>query len=263
MKEPAGVTRTGASRRSTLEATHKRLTDAIAEQEWETGEKLPSEVELAALFGVSRPILREVLRELELAGQIVRRHGAGTFVATPPRIETRLPTIVSLELAAMSLSTRVEEVERSIERVTVTSGAPSPLGLEPGESTWQIRRVKTVAGRRALSMVDHIPGDLVPADRIGSELAASLLEVVLTYAGTPTVTVTDDLIAELADEEAIERLHVPPGTLLTTVLKTVRRPDGKVLQFGRAQYVASLFRFTVESEVTKTQPHSSRTRTGE
>ncbi|WP_112322313.1 FCD domain-containing protein [Oceanibium sediminis] len=45
------------------------------------GERLPSERELAAQLDVSRPSLREALQELEGAGLIVTRPGAGAYVA--------------------------------------------------------------------------------------------------------------------------------------------------------------------------------------
>ena len=45
------------------------------------GDRLPGERELARQFDVSRPILREALKELENRGLLVTRHGGGTFVA--------------------------------------------------------------------------------------------------------------------------------------------------------------------------------------
>lgn len=248
--------RVGSARQSLFAGTLARLAAAIAEREWDDGEKLPSEIELAARLGVSRPILREVLRELERAGHIVRRHGAGTFVARAPRIETRLPTIVSLELAAASVSTRVEEVERAIDLVTVLPGF-SPLGLGVGETMWRIERVKAVAGRRALALVDYLPGSLVPADRIRTELTTSVFDLVLTYAGAAIVSVNDMLYAETADTEAARVLAVPEGTLLITIVKSVRRPDGTLIQTGSARHVASRFHFTVESEVTTRWPRTT------
>lgn len=44
-------------------------------------ERLPSERELSRRFDVSRPILREALKELEARGLLISHHGGGTFVA--------------------------------------------------------------------------------------------------------------------------------------------------------------------------------------
>ena len=46
-----------------------------------TGDRLPGERDLAQRFEVSRPILRDALKTLELRGLLVTRHGGGTYVA--------------------------------------------------------------------------------------------------------------------------------------------------------------------------------------
>jgi GntR family transcriptional regulator len=240
--------RTGTSRHSLFDATLSRLTGAIAAGDWSDGDKLPSEVELAARLGVSRPLLREVLRELERAGRIVRRHGAGTFVTSPPRIETRLPTVITLEIAAAAVAAPVEEVRRSVELVTVGSEF-SPLDLPEGETMWRIERLKTVGGRRAIVLIDYLPGSLVTAEGIAAELTTSVFDLVLAHAGVPEVSVSDVLEAETADAETAGLLAVPEGTPLMTLVKTVRRPDGALIQYGRSLHVASRFTFRVESSL--------------
>lgn len=45
------------------------------------GDRLPGERELSERLGVSRPILRDALKELESRGLLVSRHGGGTYVA--------------------------------------------------------------------------------------------------------------------------------------------------------------------------------------
>ena len=45
------------------------------------GDKLPGERELSRRFDVSRPVLREAIKQLEMRGLVVTRHGGGTFDA--------------------------------------------------------------------------------------------------------------------------------------------------------------------------------------
>ena len=58
---------------------------AIAEGKLKTGERLPNEHELAALFGLSRATVREGIRSLEASGVVEVRRGAsgGIFVTEP------------------------------------------------------------------------------------------------------------------------------------------------------------------------------------
>src|SRR3990172_190280 len=59
------------------------LREKITEGELERGQKLPSEDELAAQYGVSRMTVRQGITDLIEDGLLYRRHGVGTFVAFP------------------------------------------------------------------------------------------------------------------------------------------------------------------------------------
>jgi GntR family transcriptional regulator of arabinose operon len=58
----------------------RTLTDAIANGEYEPGQRLPSESQLVKTFRASRPTVNRALRELQLAGVIDRRVGSGSYV---------------------------------------------------------------------------------------------------------------------------------------------------------------------------------------
>ena len=49
------------------------------------GDRLPSEAELVRLFGASRITVGRAVRDLQAAGLVERRAGAGTFVRAPQR----------------------------------------------------------------------------------------------------------------------------------------------------------------------------------
>lgn len=57
------------------------LRDSIANGTYSNGDRLPTERQLAEIFGVSQPTVREALRALDAMGLIEVRHGAGAFVA--------------------------------------------------------------------------------------------------------------------------------------------------------------------------------------
>lgn len=56
----------------------KRLIDSGG---YETGDRLPTIAEMAGMFGVGAPTLREALKKLQGAGVVNIKHGAGIFVA--------------------------------------------------------------------------------------------------------------------------------------------------------------------------------------
>lgn len=69
-----------ASSKRLGDQVYESLVEQFAEGRYPVGGRLPSEFELAALFGVSRPVLRQALGRLRSEGLIATRQGAGNFV---------------------------------------------------------------------------------------------------------------------------------------------------------------------------------------
>lgn len=57
-----------------------RFREEIASGRWRVGERIPTEVDLVAEFGVGRNTVREALQSLVHAGMLDRQQGRGTFV---------------------------------------------------------------------------------------------------------------------------------------------------------------------------------------
>src|SRR4030042_4252993 len=60
----------------------------IQSEKLKSGDKLPNEVELAKLFGVSRPTIREAVKTLASKNIIEIIRGKGTFVTQNPGISS-------------------------------------------------------------------------------------------------------------------------------------------------------------------------------
>ncbi len=58
----------------------REIAQAISEGRYQPGQVLPSERKLSKQFNVSRPVLREALRILEIQSLIDIRHGSGAYV---------------------------------------------------------------------------------------------------------------------------------------------------------------------------------------
>jgi GntR family transcriptional regulator, transcriptional repressor for pyruvate dehydrogenase complex len=79
------ATRTAVARRprNLAQELVATLGDRIRDGRLAPGDKLPTEAEIMATQGVSRTVVREALSKLQAAGQVLTRHGIGTFVMGP------------------------------------------------------------------------------------------------------------------------------------------------------------------------------------
>jgi DNA-binding FadR family transcriptional regulator len=70
------------ARRSAADDVRDQLVALIESGKLKVDERLPSELELARRFGVSRPVIREAIVTLNALGLVSSQSGKGTFVAS-------------------------------------------------------------------------------------------------------------------------------------------------------------------------------------
>jgi GntR family transcriptional repressor for pyruvate dehydrogenase complex len=102
---------------------YKRVADelraAIVAGRYPAGRRLPAERELAEMFNVSRPTVREAVIALELQGLVDVRVGAGVYVQEPTSIERVRGTGPELTIGPFELM----EARKMIESETVALAA--------------------------------------------------------------------------------------------------------------------------------------------
>jgi GntR family transcriptional regulator, transcriptional repressor for pyruvate dehydrogenase complex len=92
----------------------------IVSHEYEAGERLPAERELAEQLGLSRPALRDGIRRLRSGGVLESRRGSGTYVshidlAGVYDIRARLEPLAAERAALMRTGVELEQMGARIE----------------------------------------------------------------------------------------------------------------------------------------------------
>lgn len=175
------------------------LHQQIAAGRWKAGEPLPSESELRRAFAVSRHVVREALTVLEDDGEVIRRHGLGTFVAPPKPdhlaggliriVGTLRRTRHSIEIVAHSdaevdqaLSDRLASAEvLRVDWRLLLEGSPIAVGYSFLDAQ-RLPELATAARAghvdgRTLASVTLAPADLTIETSSCSPYMSELLEV--------------------------------------------------------------------------------------
>lgn len=104
---PSGQTLVRVERRSAAADVQSQLQALIESGHFKQSERLPSEIELARSFGVSRPVVREALMSLQALGLTASQTGKGTFVISD---RVRAPLLIGSYSPA-----HIKEVRRALE----------------------------------------------------------------------------------------------------------------------------------------------------
>ena len=115
------------------------LLTSLQAGEWLPGQVIPSEVELAARFGVSQGTVRKAIDEMATDNMLVRRQGKGTFVATHAEADTqfRFLRLTPDDGSPPALQRRLLDCRRMRAPVDVARS----LLLKSGEAAVQVRRL--------------------------------------------------------------------------------------------------------------------------
>jgi DNA-binding FadR family transcriptional regulator len=106
----------------------------IVTGEYEPGNRLPSERELAQQLGLSRPALREGIRRLRSGGVLESRRGSGTYVSQiDPHavydIRTRLEPLAAEWAATRRTEREAEEMRRVVDLMSDKIDDPDTFNL--------------------------------------------------------------------------------------------------------------------------------------
>jgi GntR family transcriptional regulator len=124
-----------------------QLRERVESGLWRAGDRLPTESELAAQFGVSRITVRQALERLEDDGLISRQRGRGTFVhsgvSPVPKIERDPDRLHAFEQDILRQGLEPEARVLALEEVPTPAHVAELLRIPTGEVALRLRRLGT------------------------------------------------------------------------------------------------------------------------
>ena len=127
--------------------------EAEIKQNYNAGELLPSETQLAGRFSVNRHTVRHAIDELVKEGLILRKQGKGNIVQAPiSRYLLRKKADFTGNLVVESNSINSEVVKSSV--ILASASIAEALNVEAGKKIVHIQTVRVLSDR-PISIIDH------------------------------------------------------------------------------------------------------------
>ncbi|MFI7447988.1 GntR family transcriptional regulator [Nonomuraea sp. NPDC049714] len=196
-------------------------------------DRLPTERSLAEEFSLSRLTVRRVLDELELAGQVYRVQGSGTFVSEPRIAKSVELTSFSADMRARGLAPGSLAV--TVERVPAGAEVGYALRISPSEEVLRVRRVRTADGEPICLEDVRLPTALVPDD-LGEALHGSLYEELSGRYGLVPHRAEQTITATVLDQDSAQALKAPPFSPAFLVRRTTFDARGRAYERAESLY---------------------------
>lgn len=188
-----------------------QLKEAILSGDFKAGEKLPSERELTETFQVSRVVVREAIRALEMTGFVEIRQGAqgGAFVqelGLGHLVGSYLDLFMAGQVSVAELVQVRQHIEPEITRLAA-------LGVTPEYA----RRLREACDAENRPTDDHawwikqgIAIDYVLAEMCGNRLYRAILE--------PLLRLTQEIVLVVKPEQTVIHDHAEHEVIVQAVI---------------------------------------------
>jgi len=211
------------------------------------GERLPSDADLCAEFGVSRMTARNAMQRLAEDGLIRREPGRGSFVAEPPshRRANRLMTFTQEMLRAGRVPS--SRVLTRVIRPSSPSEAAS-LGIPLRQPVVHLRRLRQADGEPVAlesAILVGACGDAV----MSADLVHGSLHETLRRAGFELARGTATIAAAAATAEEARLLGTRPGGPLLVERRVIMDTHGTRIEATESVYPADRYALDVQFEV--------------
>jgi GntR family transcriptional regulator len=197
-----------------------------------SGQKLPSENELADMLNISRMTLRSALQKLEMNGYIEVKRGVGTFFVGLPhkRFDTGIERLVSITEVMRQRGHEPGTKELTVFASQADETVAQDLNINVGDPITIVDRIRTMDGIPV--MFDHstFPARILPQNVSPEEIGGSLFSYFTEKKKLDITHAIARLVPAMADDFLAEKLSIEKGTLLIRMYQThyIRQNDDPV-----------------------------------
>lgn len=226
------------------------LTAALDAAEWQPGDRLPTERDLAERYGCSLITVRRALSELVREQRLERTRGRGTFVLHP-RIDRDFAGDLSftqeMERLGLAPETRVIGARPESAGEAVATALDIPLG----SPTLYLERLRLAGGEPLLLEQAHLAAERFPGLLASDLERGSLYDLLTERYGVRIARAREFMEPVLLRAREARLLDRKPGTPALLIEGIASTADGRPIEFGRTFVRGDRTRYYVERVVVR------------
>jgi GntR family transcriptional regulator len=219
----------------------------IVNKEFNVGEKIPSENELAAMFNVSRLTVRQAISQLVQEGFLTSKRGGGTFVTCSENLIKSFSveaTGFMDDLFYQVSKSKIKSVEMTRMAVPKLTKEKLELGDKDKEII-QIKRVRFLEDKSFAYTVNHLPIEIGTKIREKDLYGKALLRIMEEDLGITFTEAYQTIEASFANQEVAEKLGVPSGSPVLFVERIMYGKNKKPIELVQSSYRGDLYKYII------------------
>lgn len=220
------------------------LTADIAEGRYGTGDKLPTELQLAARFGVNRHTVRRALAEMAGQGLVHARRGAGVFVTARP---TDYPIGRRVRFHQNVAAGGQTPAKRILSLITRTADPREAGALELAPSAGVIVcDGLSLADSRPIAVFQSVfPADRLPGMATALGETSSVTDALRRCGVADYTRIWTRITAKLANAAQANQLRISEGAPILRAVGVNADSGGQPVEYGRTWFAGDRVTLTL------------------
>ena len=188
---------------------HRRILEGV----YDSGERLPSESELADELGVSRGSVRCAMASLATAGLVDRRQGDGTYIRDIKNANNSLLHAIWEFSQLIEAGGRKPSIQaRAVDRRSATEKETAALDIGPGEEVISVMRLFLADDQPLIFSLNVSPARIFAVAFEQLDATLGLHGFLKRFCNKEVARIDMDISATIAEGQVQEGLALAPNT---------------------------------------------------
>jgi len=219
----------------------------IINREYNPGDKIPSENQLAEMFDVSRITVRQAITQLVHEGFLISKQGQGSFVID----DEKLIDSFGLEFTGFMddlfyhiQKTTTKSVE--IKKIQIPKFVRGKLEMDESiEEIIEVKRVRLKSGKCFAYTINYIPIEIGTQISEEALLKKPMLQIMEKDLGIKFNEAFQTIEATFADREVAEKLNLQLGSPILFAERIMYNEKGESVELVQSSYRGDLYKYIV------------------
>lgn len=200
---------------------------------WKPNDKLPSEIDLAEMLGISRGTIKQAIKQLTEEGILTQIHGKGTYVVGGHLEYPLAERLVSLAETMIENHHDFSTQLISVERMAASRQQREILQLDEGEEVYVLLRLRYVGETPVVFLENYLPVRRFPGLEHKNFEENPLFAIIENDYGTSIEWGKRSFLANTADEHTAGKLQIDKGTPITLLEQTTYTKNDVPIEYSR------------------------------
>lgn len=206
---------------------------------------IPTEMEIAKLFHVSRPTVRQAIREMVVEGYLYRISGKGTFVSKPKVEQSVLENLTSFKSCVRNKSGSAKTVVVRLDLTEAGKTAGEKLNIHPQAQVIRLERIMSVDDEPLIYVLSYLKYPQCSC-LFSNDLTQDSMHEILIRNGIRLFRAARELESIAAGALEQKYLLLEPGAPVTRLETIACLVDNTPVTYSDARYRGDRNKFSYE-----------------